>query len=51
MPDNDKKRKHIFGKQMGKCEQEMQKRENKHAKQTKYAISTLSSSWGDPTTQ
>ena len=37
------KRKHIFfGKRTGKCKQGMQDIGNKHAKQTRYVIPTLS---------
>ena len=50
MPDNDKKGEHTFfffflGNELKECKQGMQETGNKHAKQTRYAIPTLSGNW------
>ena len=60
MPDNDKKGNPLFflENKLGKCKQGMHEIGNKYAKQTRYAIPTLSGSWrtqpyddGKPVTQ
>ena len=59
MLDNDKRDFFFFFEnKLGKCKQGMQKVGNKYAKQTRYAIPTLSGSWrtqpyddGKPVTQ
>ena len=46
MPDNDKRETQIFlENKLGKCKQGMQQIGNKHARQTIYAIPTLSGNW------
>ena len=45
MPDDDKKGNIFLENKLGRCKQGMQEMRNKHAKQTRYAIPTLSGNW------